>query len=61
MTPNGTTEAAHPRVIANAAGLASVAYRAGDYASFREALLRARDGEAELLAWRPGAHGDLAE
>jgi hypothetical protein len=68
MRPSGTTDdrtdpcgpPAHPRVISNPAGLASVAYRAGDYSSFREALLRARDGEAELRAWRPGAHGDLA-
>jgi hypothetical protein len=50
----------HPRVITNPVGLATIAYRAGDYTSFREALLRARPGEIQLNAWRPGAHGDLA-
>jgi hypothetical protein len=51
---------AHPRTISNPAGLAAVAYRVGDYAAFREALLRGRPGEAELLSWRPAPQGDLA-
>jgi hypothetical protein len=47
-------------VISNPAGLAFVAYRVGDYVSFREALLSSRAGENALAAWRPGASGDLA-
>jgi hypothetical protein len=50
----------HPRVISNPAGRNSIVYRVGDYVSFREALLRSRDGEIELANWRPGAQGDLA-
>ena len=50
----------HPRVPDNPAALDAVAYRVGDYLSFREALLRARPGEIELAAWKPGASGDLA-
>lgn len=50
----------HPRVIANAAGRTSLHYRAGDYASFRHALLRPRPGEQALLQWRPPPRGDLA-
>ncbi len=59
----------HPRVITNPPGLASIAYRAGDYTSFRHALLLARPGETQLTQtngtqikpiWRPAAKGDLA-
>jgi hypothetical protein len=50
----------HPRAPYNPAGLSTLAYRVGDYAAFREALLRPRGGEAALTAWRPGAQGDLA-
>ncbi len=59
----------HPAAISNPPGLGSLAYRAGDYTSFREALLLPRAGETELTrsngtqvtqVWRPGAQGDLA-
>jgi hypothetical protein len=50
----------HPQVISNPAGRSTIAYRVGDYLAFREALLRSRDGEVELVNWRPGAQGDLA-
>ena len=59
----------HPRVIFNPPGRDTLAYRVGDYATFRHALLRARAGETELSrtdrskvvqVWRPGGHGDLA-
>jgi hypothetical protein len=50
----------HPRPPYNPPGRAALRYRVGDYLSFREALLRARPGEVELAAWRPGATGDLA-
>ena len=50
----------HPQVISNQPEKTAIAYRTGDYVSFREALLRGRPGEAELTNWRPGATGDLA-
>jgi hypothetical protein len=59
----------HPSVISNPPGLSSIAYRAGDYTTFRHALLLPRAGETELTrpsgakvtqVWRPGAQGDLA-
>jgi hypothetical protein len=53
-------EVAHPRVIANPPGRGVIRYRAGDYASFRDALLRSLPDERELLRWRPTADGDLA-
>jgi hypothetical protein len=49
----------HPAVIFNSPGLATIRYRAGDFISFREALLRRLDGEQALRSWRPGAGGDL--
>jgi hypothetical protein len=49
-----------PRVIYNPPGLASIAYRAGDFITFRHALLLARPGEMELVNWRPNATQDLA-
>jgi hypothetical protein len=56
---------AFPQVISNPPGLTSIAYRVGDYTSFRHALLRALPGETELSAngtpiWRPAPTGDLA-
>jgi hypothetical protein len=51
---------AHPVVPSNIAGLTKIGYRAGDYATFRRALLRARPGEVALREWRPTAHHDLA-
>ena len=50
----------HPAEIFNPPGLASIAYRAGDFTSFRRALLLARPGESALKLWRPGGRGDLA-
>ena len=59
----------HPWVIFNPPGQPGIAYRSGDYAAFRHALLRALPGESELTqtvdgqtiqVWRPGADGDLA-
>lgn len=51
---------AFPATIANGPGQATIAYRVGDFVSFREALLRSRPCEVELANWRPGAQGDLA-
>jgi hypothetical protein len=57
--PCGPT-VAHPRTIANAPGLDRVAYRVGDFATFRDALLRPLAGETDLGPnWRPG-RDDLA-
>jgi hypothetical protein len=50
----------HPQIIFNAPELTTISYRVGDYIGFREALLRSRPGEVELINWRPGASGDLA-
>ena len=54
----------HPRIIANPAGLAAISYRAGDFLSFRHALLLSQPNETELTnpsgpVWRP-APGDLS-
>jgi hypothetical protein len=49
----------HPRPIVNAAGLDRIAYRPGDYASFRHALLLARPGEQALAGWHPSEGSDL--
>jgi len=59
-----------PLAIFNLPGLTTLAYRVGDYTSFREALLLPRAGETVLTradsngditqVWRPGASGDLA-
>ena len=38
---------AHPLVITNPPGLATIRYRSGDYASFREALLLPRADETQ--------------
>lgn len=50
----------HPRVISNPPGRDALAYRVGDYLTFRQALLFSRPGETELIHWRPSARGDLA-
>ena len=58
-----------PVVITNPPGLATIAYRPGDYTGFRQALLlpaagrdpaHADDGPRSRQIWRPGAQGDLA-
>jgi hypothetical protein len=49
-----------PAIISNPPGRDQISYRVGDYISFREALLRPRPGETELVHWRPSASGDLA-
>ena len=61
---------AFPLTIFNLPGLTTLAYRAGDYTTFRHALLLPRSGETALTrtdasgavvqVWRPGASGDLA-
>src|ERR1700694_4994831 len=53
-------EFAHPKLIWNPPGLTSIAYRVGDYASFRHALLLSRPLETELRNWRPSGYGDLS-
>jgi hypothetical protein len=50
----------YPAVVFNPAGRNSVAYRFGDYAAVRQALLRGLPGEAALTAWQPAPGGDLA-
>lgn len=49
-----------PTVITTRAGQSSIVYRVGDFSSFRHALLLPREGEVELLQWRPSATQDLA-
>jgi len=50
---------AFPVQPANPPGRSSVLYRAGDFASFRHALLTPLAGETNLAAWRPSASDDL--
>ena len=45
--------------IANPPGRDSIGYRVGDFSTFRHALLKALDGEQQLVVWRPGGDGDL--
>lgn len=47
------------RRVSNPGGLRRIAYRTGDFASFRHALLRHLDGETELDIWQPTAGSDL--
>jgi len=58
-----------PITITNPPGLNTLAYRPGDFTSFRQALLLPLAGETQLSQtngnvvtplWRPGAQGDLA-
>jgi hypothetical protein len=50
----------HPQRIENAPGRDMINYRLGDFLQFRDALLRPRPDEVQLLNWRPTATGDLA-
>jgi hypothetical protein len=59
----------HPQVMFNSPGRDILAYRVGDYSSFRHALLQSFPGEVELSTtsdnvtsqiWRPSGQGDLA-
>ena len=50
----------HPRVITNPPGRDQLAYRVGDYTSFRHALLLSLPGETELVNWKPAGTSDLA-
>lgn len=49
----------HPLTVRNLSGLSSVAYRIGDFRTFRRALLQPLSGEIDLPAWRSNAQGDL--
>ncbi len=53
-----SADGSDPRVVANPAGLDSIAYRVDDFAGFRSALLSAHPHEQTLSAWRPET-GDL--
>jgi len=50
--------AASSAPVSNPPGLAQLAYRAGDFATFRRALLSPLPGEQQLVNWAPGP-GDL--
>src|SRR5579862_2402355 len=50
----------HPRTITNPPDQATIAYRVGDFATFRHALLLPLPEEEELTQWIPGAKEDLA-
>ena len=59
--PGSDSVAAAPaaaRPVSNPPGLTQIAYRAGDFAAFRRALLSPLPGEQQLAGWSPGA-GDL--
>ena len=45
--------------VSNPGGLRRIAYRTGDFSSFRHALLHHLDGETELDIWQPTAGSDL--
>jgi Baseplate J-like protein len=50
----------HPAVLFNPPGRDAIAYRVGNYITFRRALLQSLANENELTQWRPGAQHDLA-
>lgn len=50
----------HPKLITNPPGRDQIAYRVGDYTSFRHALLLSLPGEMELVNWKPAGTSDLA-
>ncbi len=49
----------HPATVSNLPGLAHVRYRAGDFRSFRRALLQRAATETALAPWLPNGRGDL--
>jgi len=68
MTANHSTPASvcpcgefiFPQQIYNVPGLDGVAYRIGDFVTFRYQLLQPLKPETELKSWRPEVEGDLA-
>src|SRR5262249_49020084 len=58
ICPCDTVE--HPATIANVPGLAAVVYRAGDFRTFRRALVTPLSGEVALTDWQPTPRVDLA-
>jgi uncharacterized phage protein gp47/JayE len=50
----------HPAVLFNPPGRDAIAYRVGDYTTFRRALVQSLTNENELTQWRPSAKRDLA-
>jgi len=50
----------HPAKVFNLPGRSTIAYRVGDYLTFRRALLQSLPNETELTQWRPTAEHDLA-
>jgi hypothetical protein len=48
-----------PRTVANPGGLDAIAYRVGDFVSFRHALVRHAPGEVALAGWQPTTQTDL--
>jgi len=60
-TPNCPCDAcSFPAVISNPPGLSAIQYRAGDFTSFRDAMLHALPDEVELANWKPTSTSDLA-
>jgi hypothetical protein len=60
-TPNcPCQDCTFPSVIDNVPGLPTLAYRVGDFTSFRNALLQSMPGEVELANWKPTSTSDLA-
>jgi len=49
-----------PWHLRNPGGLPAIAYRVGDFASFRHDLVRHLPGEVALASWRPTVDSDLA-
>jgi hypothetical protein len=58
MTDGHERDRGGPPPVSNPPGLPQITYRAGDFASFRRALLAPLAGEQQLVNWSPSA-GDL--
>jgi hypothetical protein len=58
MTDGHERDGGGPPPVSNPPGLPQITYRAGDFASFRRALLAPLAGEQQLVNWSPSA-GDL--